>query len=328
MRWLAALALVLSGAAPAAAQSPAPAKAPSRPATAAPEDASGLFERGVVEVQPSARPIEEVTISNRLGSVRVEGHDGDTVVIHALKRAPDDETLDRLKVSLLPDPNGVVRIETRVATGGELRPLRAGSVRIDLVIQAPRSAALEATVWNGALEVAGMDNGAELTANEGDISVARTSGRVVTSSAQGRQHLTEIVGEVDARGLLGELALEMVRGRRLDAILHEGRIIAHKIRSSDVTIRVARGDIDLQGVPALQGSWSVVTYRGNVTLRVAERTAFLVRARAQRGTVKLPAEVRAARQDGGGWISGQHGSSRHPANIEVAAAIGNIAVAF
>lgn len=306
---------------------PAPSE-PSRPAIAAPEDASGVFERGVVEVQPSARPIEELTISNRLGSVRIEGHDSDTVIIHALKRAPDDDTLDRLKVSLLPDSNGVVRIETRVATGGELRPLRAGSVRIDLIIQAPRAAALQARVWNGALEVEGMDNGADLTANEGDISVDRTSGRIVTSSAQGRQRLTEIVGEVDARGLLGELAFDMVRGRRLEAVLHEGRIIAHRIRSRDVAIRVARGDIELHGIPALQGSWSVVTYRGNVQLQVSDRTAFLVRARARRGTVKLPDQLRAAREDGGGWISGQHGGTRHPANIEVAAAIGNIAVTF
>ncbi len=288
----------------------------------------GVFERGVVEVEPGARPIGSVVIDNRLGNVRVEGYDGDTVIIDALKRAPDDETLGRLKVSLVPDPSGAVRIETRVATDPELRRIAAGTIRINLVVRAPRRAAVEARVWNGSLAVTGVNNGAQLTANEGDISVEEASGRIVTSSAMGTQRLREIVGEVNARGLYGELALDVVRGRRLAAAMHEGRIVAHKVRSTDVTVHVIRGDVSLEGVPPLRGHWSVITYHGNIELAMSERVPVRVSARARRGTVDLPAPLHPAREDGSGWIRGHSGDGRAAGTIELAANVGNIGVVF
>ena len=315
---LGALGLLIAGADGAAAQE---ALAPSG-------STDGVFERGVVEVEPGAAPIGSVVIDNRLGDVRVEGYDGKTVIIDALKRAPDDDTLERLKVSLVPDPSGAVRITTRVSTDPELRRIAAGTIRIDLVVRAPRGAAVEAMVWNGSLVVSGVDNGAQLTANEGDISVSDASGRIVTSSAMGTQRLREIVGEVDARGLYGELALEVVRGRRLAAAMHEGRIVAHKIRSNDVTIHVIRGDVSLTGVPPLRGHWSVVTYHGNIELAMTERAPVRVSARARRGTVDLPAPLHPAREDGSGWIRGHNGEAQAAGNIELAANVGNIGVVF
>lgn len=286
----------------------------------------GVYERGVVEVEPSVSAIRTVHIENHLGDVRIEGHDSDRVVIHAFKRAPDDATLERLKVILVPDPNGVVRIGSRIATGAEMKRLSAGAVRIDLVVHAPRSAAVVGAVWNGALSVSGMDNGAELSANEGDIVVESSSGRIVTSSALGAQKLREIVGEVDARGMYGELDLEIVRGRRLAATMHEGRVVARRIKSRSVTVQVTRGDIVLHGEPQLGGSWSIITYRGNIEIAVARRAAMQIRARARRGTVKLPSAVQPARADSSGWIAGNHGAARNPAQIELAAHLGNIRV--
>ena len=326
-RWL-AIAAVLAAAGTARADEPAN-KGAAKDATAiaAPDGPlDGVYERGVVEVEPSIAPIEQVQIENFLGDVRVEGHDGDRVIIHAFKRAPDDATLERLKVTLVPDPNGVVRIGSRVAAGPEMRRLAAGSVRIDLVIQAPSSAAVVGKVWNGRLSVSGMDNGADLSANEGDISVESSSGRIVTSSAVGTQKLREIVGEVDARGMYGEMAMDVVRGRRLAAMMHEGRVVARNVKSRTVSIQVARGDIVIDGEPQLGGSWSIVTYRGNIEVAVAKRAAMTIRARARRGTVKLPEAVQPARADGSGWIAGAHGAASHPAEIEIAAQIGNIKV--
>jgi hypothetical protein len=305
---------------------PAVAEAQSQPAVAPKDSLNGVYERGVVEVEPSVAPIESIEIENDLGDVRIEGHDGDSVIIHAFKRAPDTETLERLKVSLIPDPNGVVRIGSRVATDGEVKKIAAGTVRIDLVIQAPRGARVEGRVWNGALSVLGMENGAELSANEGDIDIESSSGRFVTNSALGRQRIKEVVGEVDARGLMGELAMEVVRGRRLAARLHEGKVVARDVRSVDVSIHVTKGNVTFEGSPQLGGHWSIVTYRGNIEVSFSKRAPFRIAARARRGTVKLPSQLQPARADGSGWIRGKHAEATTAGEIQLAAAIGNIAV--
>ena len=113
-------------------------------------DPSGtsLVQRDVVEVSPTKGiHIGLVDIDNRLGDVRIEGNDRDSISIMAVKRAPDQETMERLKVLLVPDPNGSISITTALKAGQESRPIRAGSVRIDLVVLAPRQARVRAQVW-------------------------------------------------------------------------------------------------------------------------------------------------------------------------------------
>ena len=41
--------------------------------------------------------------------VAFEGHDGPGIIIETHKHAPDEDALERLRVSLVPDPDGTVR---------------------------------------------------------------------------------------------------------------------------------------------------------------------------------------------------------------------------
>ena len=94
---------------------------------AVPAAAEPVVERDVVELSPAkGARIERLEIDNRLGDVRIEGHDRDSISIIAVKRAPDQETVERLKVSLIPDPNGPVSISTALLAGKESRPIAAG----------------------------------------------------------------------------------------------------------------------------------------------------------------------------------------------------------
>ena len=71
------------------------------------DDPPAVVERDVVELAPARGvSIKSIDVDNRLGDVRIEGHDRDNISILAIKRAPDMETIERLKVSLVPDPNG------------------------------------------------------------------------------------------------------------------------------------------------------------------------------------------------------------------------------
>ena len=289
------------------------------------KDESGVFEKDVVEVGPGTVPISFVIVDNRMGDIRVEGHSGKSIIIHAFKRGPDNAALDRLKVTLVPDPNGPVRIGTRLATGTESQPLAKGAVRIDLVIRAPSSAGVKAEVWNGKLQVASMDNGAELRANEGEIDVRNCSGRILTRIANGDQHLAEIVGDVEAQGLTGDMELDVVRGKHLTASLHQGDVTGRKIRSRNVAIRVTKGSVSFHGELVVGGSYSITTYQGNVEVKFGG-APINVRARARRGDVKLPPALRPA-TDEDGWVSGHQRRAGAPAMIHLATTVGNIRVA-
>jgi DUF4097 and DUF4098 domain-containing protein YvlB len=304
--------------------------APRTAAAQAPAAADSRFERSVVEVEPSRRPIGAVDIDNRYGDVRVEGHDGDTVVIHAFKRAADEATLERLKVSLVSSPSGGLRVTTRLAEGRESARIAAGSIRIDLVVQAPRAATVAAKVFKGNVQVLGMENGADLLTEEGDIEVRHASGKIETDAARGKQQFAEIVGDLQARGQFGDVSLDTVRGRRLEAMLHEGTVVGRHVTARNVTIWISRGNIRIDGSAGIGGVWRLATYQGNVEVRLGAGTPMTVRARARSGQVNLPPSLRAAPRDDKGWqvASNQQRAARAQAQLELQASIGNIAVSF
>ena len=125
------------------------------------DDGGFLVERDNVEIAPAPQvKIESLAIDNRLGDIQVIGRDQPGISLAVVKRAPDEDSLDRLKVNLVPDPSGVVRISSSLLIGREARPIAAGQVRIDIKIFAPRSVAVQAKAWNGKLGVTGVDAGA------------------------------------------------------------------------------------------------------------------------------------------------------------------------
>ena len=285
-----------------------------------------VIERDVVELSPvKGGKIEKLEIDNRLGDVRIEGHDRDSISIIAVKRAPDHETLERLKVSLIPDPSGPVSISTALLAGQEARPIPAGSVRIDLVVLAPRSAAVEARVWKGRIAIKGLDAGAELTAVDGDIDVEQVSGTISTESNHGRHSFAEVFGAIDAHATQGDLDLDLVRGSRLAAVVHHGHVVGRKLRVRDISIRVTRGDIDLSGEAMVGGHYQIASYWGNVQVRLGKKIPMRIRAQARAGLVTLPSRFR-RRDLGGGIVTGDTGSGRSPADLDLRTRVGVITV--
>jgi hypothetical protein len=301
---------------------------PVGPQPAAPAQ-EGMYERDVLEVDPSPGVrITELTVDNRLGAVRIEGHDRESIVISALKRAPNAEVLERLKVTLIPDPNGPMRISTSMAPGRDARPIPGGSVEIDLVIRAPRSAQVRAQVWNDRLTLIGMENGAELVANDGEIGVQNASGTIVAHSAAGTQRFVEVVGKVDAQMIQGDVDLAAVRGERLDASVHEGRIDGRQVRVRQAWVRTIRGNIRFEGHAMVGGQYRIASVRGDIDVVLVAHAPLAIEAHASAGTVTLPASLtRSRRPQSGvegvvvGYWAGEDGE---PAAVELRSRLGNI----
>ncbi|RMH41981.1 MAG: hypothetical protein D6689_09500 [Deltaproteobacteria bacterium] len=296
---------VLAAAAPAVAGGPAP-----------------VVERDEVEVAPAdGVTVTRVDVDNRLGDVEVRGHDAPTVRIRAVKRAGDTAALDRLKVSLVPDPSGPVWIRTSLVAGPEARPLPAGSVRIDLVVSVPRSARVAATTWNGAVTLADLDAGATVTTNEGDIAIRNCAGPIETRGAAGRQRLRDIFGDVDAEGISGAVELDVVRGDRVGARMHDGAIVAQRVQARTVTLRTTTGDIDFDGVAPPGGTVDIASYSGRVRVALRRGAQYRVDAASRRGRViarGLALERRGAR------FVGRYGGGARPAGLVVRSRLGDI----
>ncbi len=293
------------------------AAAPPAAAQGRPDDDGGaVIERAELTVGPSHKPIRAVAIDNLLGDVHVEGHDGDSVTIVAVKQAPDVDALERLRVTLVPDPDGTVRLTTTLGDGRERPRTALGSLRLDLTVRVPRAARVAGRVGSGRLVVKHVDGGAELDAGAGTIVVQNVAGRVLARSVDGDQSFTTVFGDLDVHAVDADLALDTIRGRMLRAQLHSGSIDARRVASRDVRLQTIDGDIRVDAEPGgwAQGKGAIVvsSLRGDVAVTVRATVRLRVRARAGGQVVLAGAVTRGGRDR---WVEGQFGQAGRPSQL-------------
>jgi hypothetical protein len=240
-----------------------------------------IAERSRVEVKPPGKPYKQVTVDNALGNVRIEGYDGNAIIIETNKRAPDEEALERLRVSLIPDPDGTVRITTAADPLPESKPLPRSAVSIDVVIRAPRNVRIDATVGSGKLEVRNMDAGGELDSASGAITVESVNGDLYTHSVSGRMSISNAFGPVDAATISSDVDLDSISGQKLVASANDGKITGRRVRARDVELTTIRGAISLEAEAVARGHIVVSSLRGDVDVRVRRQAqnAMVVRGR-------------------------------------------------
>lgn len=301
---------------------PAVAQPRVNPETGAPR--AGASERARLSIEPSGHAFTHLSIENPLGDVKVEGYDGTAVQIESHKFAPDDEALDRLHISLVPNPDGTVSIKTTADGGKEVRPVRRSQVRIDLVIRAPRSARIEAVASSGALEVVNMDAGSDLDTASGPISVRNVQGNVLTHSVSGLTRLVQVFGSVDAQTLTSDLDLDTIGGERLIASVHRGRIEGRRVRAREIELTATEGRIMLEGEAALRGRLLVSAINGDVDIQLHRHGAVIVRARGTKVDLGAPMLPRA-----NGWVESSFGQiASDAAVVEIRSPGGNVRFAI
>jgi len=296
--------LVLALAIPGGVVAADPARGAAAPLPRASHEAAprGASERARLSIEPAGHPFTKLSIDNPLGDVKIEGYDGTAVQIESHKFAPDDESLDRLHISLVPNPDGTVTIKTTADGGKEVRPVMRKAVRIDLTIRAPRDAHVEASASNGALEVTNMDAGGDLDTASGPISVRNVQGELLTHSVSGMTRLVQVFGSVDAQTLASDLDLDTIGGERLIASVHRGRIDGRRVRARDVELTTTEGRIVLEAEAALRGHLVVSSFKGDVDVQLHRHGAVMVRAQGTK--VDLGAPMRAQPN---GWVESTFG---------------------
>ncbi len=284
-----------------------------------------VYENSTFEVAPASakKPITAVIVDNSLGDVRIEGHDGPGLIIETTKRAPDAATLDRLRVSLIPDEDGTYRIDTIINDLTDGKPVEAGSVRIDLVIHAPHGAHIDGRVGDGTLSLADMDAGGELDAATGRIEVKNVAGPVFARSVDAPMELSEVFGIIDAQVVAGDVSFDTVRGERLSASVHKGKIEGRRVRSREVELVTTSGDVDFEGETPVGGSITIASVRGTIDVKLRSTGGLSVRARGRK--VDLG---HGGRGDDGLYraLFGKH--AEKPGQVELRTRYGDIRFAF
>ena len=277
-----------------------------------------VVERSRLDIAPAGAAFTHLSIDNPLGDVRVEGYDGTAIQIETHKRAPDEDTLDRLRVSLVPSADGTVRITT-TADRSESRPVKRGAVAIDLIIRAPRNARIEAAASAGKLEVVNMDAGGDLDTASGPISVENVSGDVFTHSVSGETTLDKVFGSVDAATVTADMELDTIHGDKLIASAHRGRIVGRRVQSRDIELTTTEGLIQLEAEAALHGHLVVASRSGNVDVKLHHHGGIIVRARGTRVDLGMPGETQPD-----GWVQKSFGKCDAPALVVLRTELGNV----
>ena len=284
-----------------------------------------VVEKSRVAVEPAGRAFKELVIDNPLGDVRVEGYNGNAIVIETHKHAPDTSALDRLRVSLVPNPDGTVRINTAADASVE-RPVSRGAVRIDLVIRAPHDARIDATVTGGKVEVVNMDAGGELDTSSGSITVTNLQGTLLTHSVSGKTVLTQVFGSVDTQTLSSDVNLDTINGDKLVASAHRGKIEGRRVRARDIELTTTDGRVYLEAEASLHGRMVVSSLHGDIDVRLRRTGPVVVRARGSK--VNFGQGV-ASQTKPNGWVEMSSGSvADHPATVELMSPLARIDFAF
>jgi hypothetical protein len=290
--------------------------------------AAEVVQRDVIDVAaPPGLEIRVIDIDNRLGDIRIEGGDRDSVSVVAVKRAADEDTVERLKVTLVPDPAGVLHVATSLLMGEEARPIAAGSVRVDLVLRVPRTTRPRARVWNGRLHARDLDRGAELSANEGRIEVENVAGAIAAHVARGHHDYRDIFGALDAQGISGEMVLSAVRGERVELALHEGSVRGRDVEVRSLSIITTDADVVLRGKALRGAAMHIASYRGHIDVRLETDAALAVRAISRSGPVEVAGGALRGTRTGRGRYIGFVPSEGNPAAVELSSRVGTIRLA-
>ncbi len=285
---------------------------------------AGVNERARLEVQPPGKAIKQLAIDNPLGDVRVEGYDGTALQIETHKHAPDAESLNRLRISLIPNTDGTVRIMTTADGGPEYSSLARGAVRIDVVVRAPRNVRIDAAASSGALEMMNMDAGGELDTASGAITVHNVAGTLSTHTLSGAMTLAQVFGMVDAQAVTSDLQLDTITGDRLVASVSHGKIAGRRVRSRQIELTTTDGTIVLEAEVALNGKLVISSISGDLDVKVHRHGPALVRAKA----TKVDLGSLAATPSANGWMSVAVAGDGQPAAIDLQSRTGFVRFAF
>ena len=285
-----------------------------------------IVERGAFEISPpEGKSISKLHVTNSLGGVKIVGHDLPTLVVKATKRAPNQNAIERLSVSIVPDSNGVIRVSTSLKEKGETFELLKDDAWVDLDVYVPRSANVNAKTWSGNLRIQNVDNGSRARSNRGNINLHQIMGLVDLKSRRGHHSVSEAIGTVHATVLHGGMLFDDIAGELLDARMHVGDMELKNIRSTHVMVKSTDGKINVSKTWAPNARYEISTLHGSVTWRGTGRK-IKATLKGPKARFNSPKELKSSKGSPVGTRYVNLGGGKTPAHLELKSLDGAITV--
>ena len=188
-----------------------------------------------------------------------------------------------------------VEVRTNRLDGGRIEVHRSGgAVRIsvdnrwddddevDYRLTVPATMALDLRGSDSDVRVEGTRGEVNIDVHDGDVIVSGGSGRVTVRTDDGTIDAEDMEGRIRLSSMDGDITLHSASGD-IDVDATDGAITLLDVNAANVVANTVDGDVWFDGVLSPQGSYTLTTHDGDVTVQIPEDS---------------DAQVRMARHDG------------------------------
>lgn len=228
----------------------------------------------------------KLLVEAAVGDVRIEGFDGDKVLISATKRVIVDlvenakPAMDALHFAANPEQN-LLHIQTTVRDNMET--LGCERYQVDLVIRLPRSVSITVYAENGRTTLSDLDGLVQVEQLQGSVVAIRCNGELNLENEKGDIDVDSCEGPLTLLGGYGTASVRHVK-KDIDIQFSEGPTILESPGGS-VVVRNLSGDIRILALEGILGEYDVSTEAGTISMVKPNSSDATFWLEAQGGTV-------------------------------------------
>jgi len=245
--------------------------------------------------------VPTVSVSDVSGTVKISGDKGSEVRVIAEKTDP--------KIEIFMEQTGNrVRIEVRHPELSNSNLSRwfgksdsSGNVNIQITM--PETGNLEARSVSGDITVDKLQGDLQVKTVSGDLKLRQLANRITAETVSGDMQIEQMRGEMTLKSVSGDLTAQELEGR-LTMSSVSGDMHIRRSNLSFASIEATSGDLGVETPLAPNGSYTLNSHSGDITLSVPKNSSFRISAKTFSGdfhsefTLPVTAEGQTERHSG------------------------------
>lgn len=249
-------------------------------------EATGQTVQSPLEATYPAPQGSRLVIEASVGDVRIEGIEGDKVILTATKsvvvNSLDDAKAAMDALTLQSRPEGDL-LHIRTVVKGDMEMLGCQTYRVDLVIQCPYTLPLDIYAKDGHTYITRIHAPILVEQIQGTVTVTQCTGALQLSNAKGDIEVDSAEGSVDVSGSFGTVSLKHVAGN-INVQYSDGTTVIDSPRAG-VRVRNPSGDIRILALEGILGEYDISTEQGTISMMKPDSADATFWLETQGGTI-------------------------------------------
>jgi len=228
-----------------------------------------------------------VTVRAVAGDIHVKGADElktqitTTKFVRVNSEANVRAALQALDVKIEPTGAGVT---LTTAVTDNMAALGCTTHRIDILIECPRTVALDIQAAAGHTAVEGTGGTVVVRQETGSVAAEHVKGRLELANQKGDIDVTECAGPVNATAYFGNIAMKNIYGKMTTTCI-EGKTII-ETPHAEIEAKNSGGDVRINSFEAIAGNYNVTAEQGNIAILLPPEPAATLSATAEFGVIR------------------------------------------